>query len=247
MRPSPPLPFCLQLFNLTDTEFNSTNSRDPWINGYKMLNPQPSWSLPFWLLHIIRASYMWSHKLIPAGFLRPLFLSAWKRGLVGWIGFHRVEWAGEESADFSGWRSWVDMFAHVCVGNDTLKTPFLMPFLHQRRNQRKQCFEFFQLLHFFGGAAESTIGMVGNQIFSPRGPEKEGSGESWDRRWCFSRFLTHHRIPLEAAASKVLKQFATYTVHLRKLFLDLSDHEVSWESLQIQNPRLSHERCWFSL
>ena len=41
----------------------------------------------------------------------------------------------------------------------------------------------------------------------------------------FSRFLTHHRSPPEAAASKVLKQLATYTVHLRKLFLDWSHRE----------------------
>lgn len=201
---------------------------------------------------------MESQTVIPAGFLRLLFLSAWKRGLVGWIGFHRVKWAGEESADFSGWRSWVDMFGHIYVGNDTLKTPFLMPFIHWRRDQRKRCFEFFQLLHFFGGAAESTRGMVGNQIFSPRGPKKEGSGESWDRRWYFSRFLTHHRIPLEAAASKVLKQFATYTVHLKKLFLDWSDHEsllgkftnsesqaVSWKMLIQSSVTLrSHVVTW---
>ena len=62
MPSSPPLPSCLQLFNLTDTEFNSTNSRDPWMNGYKMLNPQLSRSLPFWMLRIIRASYTWSHR-----------------------------------------------------------------------------------------------------------------------------------------------------------------------------------------
>ena len=62
-----------------------------------------------------------------------------EKGTCGWIGFHRVEWAGK-SAGFSGWRSQVGMFAHVCVGNDTLKTPLSDAISSPQKKSKKAMF-----------------------------------------------------------------------------------------------------------